>query len=40
VVVARRPCVLAAADIRRYEKENADRAAEAAACSACGGDDA
>jgi len=40
VLVARRPCVLAAADIRRYEKANADRAAEAAACSACGGDDA
>ena len=40
VVVARRPCVLAAADIRHYEKANADRAAEAAACSACGGDDA
>ncbi len=29
VIVARRPCILAAADIRRYEKANA------AKCAAC-----
>jgi indolepyruvate ferredoxin oxidoreductase alpha subunit len=42
VIVARRPCVLAAADIRHYEKLNSEKAAAAAAgpCSACGGDDA
>ena len=41
VIVARRPCILAAADIRHHEKANADRSAAAAsACSACGGDDA
>ena len=41
VIVARRPCILAAADIRQHEKANADRSAAAAsACSACGGDDA
>jgi indolepyruvate ferredoxin oxidoreductase alpha subunit len=42
VIVARRPCVLAAADIRHYEKLNSEKAATAAAgpCSACGGDDA
>ncbi len=43
VIVARRPCVLAAADIRHYEKANAERAAAAltSACAACaGGDDA
>jgi indolepyruvate ferredoxin oxidoreductase alpha subunit len=43
VIVARRPCILAAADIRHYEKLNAEKAATAAAggaCSACGGDDA
>jgi len=42
VIVARRPCVLAAADIRHHEKVNAEKAAQAAssACSACGGDDA
>jgi indolepyruvate ferredoxin oxidoreductase alpha subunit len=43
VIVARRPCILAAADIRHYEKLNAEKAAAAAAggaCSACGGDDA
>jgi len=40
VIVARRPCVLAAADIRHYEKVNAERAAQSAACDACGGGDA
>jgi indolepyruvate ferredoxin oxidoreductase, alpha subunit len=30
VIVARRPCILAAADIRRWEKSAADR------CGACG----
>ena len=41
VIVARRPCILAAADIRQHEKANAERSAAAAsACSACGGDDA
>jgi indolepyruvate ferredoxin oxidoreductase alpha subunit len=34
VIVARRPCILAAADIRGYEKANA---AKASACSACEG---
>jgi indolepyruvate ferredoxin oxidoreductase alpha subunit len=34
VIVARRPCILAAADIRTYEKQNAEKAA---ACAACGG---
>jgi len=32
VIVARRPCILAAADIRKYEKANA---AKASACAAC-----
>jgi indolepyruvate ferredoxin oxidoreductase, alpha subunit len=44
VIVARRPCILAAADIRQFEKQNAEKAAASAAarsaCSACGGDDA
>jgi indolepyruvate ferredoxin oxidoreductase alpha subunit len=42
VIVARRPCILAAADIRHYEKLNSEKAASAAApgCSACGSDDA
>ena len=41
VIVARRPCILAAADIRHYEKVNAEKAAEAQrACDACGGGDA
>ncbi|HYQ81112.1 MAG TPA: thiamine pyrophosphate-dependent enzyme, partial [Anaeromyxobacteraceae bacterium] len=39
VIVARRPCVLAAADIRRYDKENAERSAAAlgaaAGCAGC-----
>ncbi len=33
VIVARRPCILAAADIRRYEKAAQEK--RAAACSAC-----
>src|SRR5512136_2811466 len=42
VIVSRRPCILAAADIRSYEKANAEKAALAAApgCSACGSADA
>jgi len=42
VIVARRPCILAAADIRHYEKLNSEKAASAASpgCSACGSDDA
>jgi indolepyruvate ferredoxin oxidoreductase, alpha subunit len=41
VIVARRPCILAAADIRHFEKTNAEKAAAAASpCSACGSDDA
>jgi indolepyruvate ferredoxin oxidoreductase, alpha subunit len=41
VIVARRPCILAAADIRHFEKANAEKAAAAASpCSACGSDDA
>jgi indolepyruvate ferredoxin oxidoreductase alpha subunit len=41
VIVARRPCILAAADIRHHEKVNAEKAAaEKSACAACGGDDA
>jgi indolepyruvate ferredoxin oxidoreductase alpha subunit len=42
VIVARRPCILAAADIRHYEKLNSEKAATAASpgCSACGSDDA
>ena len=32
VIVARRPCILAAADIRKYEKANA---AKVGACAAC-----
>jgi indolepyruvate ferredoxin oxidoreductase alpha subunit len=39
VIVSRRPCILAAADIRQYEKQNAEKAAQSA-CAACGGDDA
>jgi indolepyruvate ferredoxin oxidoreductase alpha subunit len=34
VIVARRPCILAAADIRAFEKANAQKAA-ASACAAC-----
>jgi indolepyruvate ferredoxin oxidoreductase alpha subunit len=34
VIVARRPCILAAADIRRYDQQNAARAAPAAPCAA------
>ncbi len=34
VIVSRRPCVLAAADIRRWDKENAGRLA--AGCGGCG----
>jgi indolepyruvate ferredoxin oxidoreductase alpha subunit len=33
VIVARRPCILAAADIRGYEKVNAEKAAACAACA-------
>jgi indolepyruvate ferredoxin oxidoreductase alpha subunit len=33
VIVARRPCILAAADIRGYEKANAEKAAACAACA-------
>ncbi|MGA8893331.1 MAG: thiamine pyrophosphate-dependent enzyme [Anaeromyxobacteraceae bacterium] len=42
VIVARRPCILAAADIRHYEKLNSEKEAAAASpgCSACGSDDA
>ncbi len=42
VIVARRPCILAAADIRHYEKLNSEKAAAAAAppCAACGSPDA
>jgi indolepyruvate ferredoxin oxidoreductase alpha subunit len=40
VIVARRPCILAAADIRHFEKANAEKAAAASPCSACGSDDA
>ncbi|HET8723738.1 MAG TPA: thiamine pyrophosphate-dependent enzyme [Anaeromyxobacteraceae bacterium] len=41
VIVARRPCILAAADIRHYEKLNSEKAALSAApgCSACGSPD-
>ncbi len=41
-IVARRPCILAAADIRHYEKLNSEKAALSAApgCSACGSSDA
>ncbi|HET9552797.1 MAG TPA: thiamine pyrophosphate-dependent enzyme [Anaeromyxobacteraceae bacterium] len=35
VIVARRPCILAAADIRKYEQANAARASAAAPCAAC-----
>jgi indolepyruvate ferredoxin oxidoreductase, alpha subunit len=39
VIVARRPCILAAADIRGYEKQNAEKAAlSATACAACAGE--
>ena len=41
VIVARRPCILAAADIRLFEKQNAEKALAAASpCAACGSDDA
>jgi indolepyruvate ferredoxin oxidoreductase alpha subunit len=41
VIVSRRPCILAAADIRHFEKANAEKAAAAASpCAACGSDDA
>ena len=33
VIVARRPCILAAADIRKYEKAAAEKAAACAACA-------
>ncbi len=32
VVIARRPCILAAADIRKWDKRNAEKAAAAASC--------
>jgi len=36
LIVARRPCILAAADIRQYEKANEQKARQAAsACAAC-----
>jgi len=37
LIVARKPCVLAAADIRKFEKQNADKAAAACAagCEGC-----
>ncbi len=35
VIVARRPCILAAPEIRKWEKRNAELAAAASACSAC-----
>ncbi len=40
VIVSRRPCILAAADIRHFEKVNAEKAAAASPCAACGSDDA
>jgi indolepyruvate ferredoxin oxidoreductase alpha subunit len=40
VIVSRRPCILAAADIRHFEKVNAEKAASASPCAACGSDDA
>ncbi len=40
VIVSRRPCILAAADIRAFEKQNAEKAAAASPCAACGSDDA
>ncbi len=40
VIVSRRPCILAAADIRAFEKSNAAKAAAASPCGACGSDDA
>jgi indolepyruvate ferredoxin oxidoreductase alpha subunit len=41
VIVSRRPCILAAADIRHFEKVNAEKAAAAASpCAGCGSDDA
>jgi indolepyruvate ferredoxin oxidoreductase alpha subunit len=40
VIVSRRPCILAAADIRAFEKAIAGKAAAASPCSACGSDDA
>jgi indolepyruvate ferredoxin oxidoreductase alpha subunit len=40
VIVSRRPCILAAADIRAFEKTNAAKAAAASPCGACGSDDA
>jgi indolepyruvate ferredoxin oxidoreductase alpha subunit len=40
VIISRRPCILAAADIRHFEKANAEKAAAASPCAACGSDDA
>ncbi len=40
VIVSRRPCILAAADIRAFEKTNAAKAAAASPCAGCGSDDA
>jgi indolepyruvate ferredoxin oxidoreductase alpha subunit len=37
LVVARKPCILAAADIRKFEKMNAEKAA--AGCAGCGASD-
>jgi indolepyruvate ferredoxin oxidoreductase alpha subunit len=37
LVVARRPCILAAADIRKFEKLNAEKAR--AGCAGCGAAD-
>jgi TPP-dependent indolepyruvate ferredoxin oxidoreductase alpha subunit len=35
IIVARRPCVLAAADIRGWDKRNAERAAAQGPCGGC-----
>jgi indolepyruvate ferredoxin oxidoreductase alpha subunit len=40
VIVSRRPCILAAADIRAFDKAIAGKAAAASPCAACGSDDA
>jgi len=40
VIVSRRPCILAAADIRAFDKAIAGKAAAASPCGACGSDDA
>jgi len=37
LVVARKPCILAAADIRKFEKMNAEKAR--AGCAGCGASD-